>query len=77
MFWTKWRSHKKRWALASIERIATAAAQAAALTNRESTIERQTTQAALERQIDRYAEFKAMGDYPKPLASMCSAQPPT
>ena len=30
-------------------------------------------QAALERQIDRYAEFKTMLDHPRPLASMGSA----
>lgn len=71
-----WQAQDLTAARAEIERIATAAAQAAALTNRESTIERQSMQAALERQIDRHTELKAMLDYLKPLASMGATQPP-
>ena len=63
-------------ARAEIECIPTATAQAVALTNQEFTIERRTMQAALERQIDRHIELKAMLDYLKPLASMGATQPP-
>lgn len=55
-------------ARAEIERITAAAAQAQALAEREFQIERQTLQAALERQIERYGELKNMVDKIKPLA---------
>ncbi|ABM40250.1 DNA-binding protein [Polaromonas naphthalenivorans] len=55
-------------ARAEIERITAAAAQAAALAEREATIERQTLQAALERQIDKYTDLKAVVDHLKPMA---------
>lgn len=56
-------------ARAEIERITAAAAQAATLAEREAQIERQTLQAALERQIDRYTELKSVVDRLRPLAS--------
>ena len=55
-------------ARAEIERITAAAAQAAALAERESQIERQTLQAALERQIEKYTELKSVVDHFKPMA---------
>lgn len=58
-------------ARAEMERITAAAA----LADRESTIEHQTMQVALERQIDRYTELKAMVDHLKPLANIGAAQP--
>ena len=56
-------------ARAEIERITAAAAQAQALAQREAQIERQTLQAALERQIDKYTELKSVVDRLRPLAS--------